>query len=92
MESTACGRLDRIGFVPAPLDIQAGRIFELPWQVFGGDAHEIYLARLKAQCQRRRAGDVGRPSGPPTPAAFASGDAVSRRGELGWFVIQLLEA
>ncbi len=37
---------------PAPLDIPADSNVEMSWQVFGGDAHEIYLALLKERCQR----------------------------------------
>jgi DNA sulfur modification protein DndE len=37
---------------PAPLDVPADSNVEMTWQVFGGDAHEIYLALLKERCQR----------------------------------------
>ena len=57
---------------PAPLDIPADSNVEMTWQVFGGDAHEIYLALLRERCRARRAGDFGRSVGPPAPAALAS--------------------
>ena len=37
---------------PAPLDVAADSNVEMTWQVFGGDAHEIYLAVLKERCER----------------------------------------
>ena len=37
---------------PALLDIAADSNVEMTWQVFGGDAHEIYLALLKERCER----------------------------------------
>jgi DNA sulfur modification protein DndE len=37
---------------PAPSDIPADSNVEMTWQVFGGDAHEIYLALLKERCER----------------------------------------
>jgi DNA sulfur modification protein DndE len=37
---------------PAPLEISADSNVEMTWQVFGGDAHEIYLALLKECCER----------------------------------------
>ena len=36
---------------PAPLDIPADSNVEMTWQVFGGDAHELYLALLKERCE-----------------------------------------
>jgi DNA sulfur modification protein DndE len=36
---------------PAPLDVPADSNVEMTWQVFGGDAHEIYLALLKERCE-----------------------------------------
>ncbi|MGO9463293.1 MAG: DNA sulfur modification protein DndE [Isosphaeraceae bacterium] len=35
---------------PAALDIPADSNVEMSWHVFGGDAHEIYLALLKERC------------------------------------------
>jgi len=35
---------------PAVLDIPADSNVEMSWHVFGGDAHEIYLALLKERC------------------------------------------
>jgi DNA sulfur modification protein DndE len=37
---------------PAPLDVAADSNVEMTWQVFGGDAHEIYLALLRERCER----------------------------------------
>jgi DNA sulfur modification protein DndE len=37
---------------PAPLEISADSNVEMTWQVFGGDAHEIYLALLKERCEQ----------------------------------------
>jgi DNA sulfur modification protein DndE len=37
---------------PAPVDIVADSNVEMTWQVFGGDAHELYLALLKERCAR----------------------------------------
>jgi len=35
---------------PADLDIPADSNVEMSWHVFGGDAHEVYLALLKERC------------------------------------------
>src|SRR5579863_2414215 len=37
---------------PAALDVAADSNVEMSWPVFGGDAHEIYLALLKERCER----------------------------------------
>jgi DNA sulfur modification protein DndE len=37
---------------PTPLDVPADSNVEMSWQVFGGDAPELYLALLKERCQR----------------------------------------
>jgi DNA sulfur modification protein DndE len=37
---------------PAALDVAANSNVEMSWPVFGGDAHEIYLALLKERCER----------------------------------------
>ncbi len=37
---------------PAGLDVPADSNVEMTWTVFGGDAHEIYLALLKERCER----------------------------------------
>jgi DNA sulfur modification protein DndE len=37
---------------PADLDVPADSNVEMTWTVFGGDAHEIYLALLKERCER----------------------------------------
>jgi DNA sulfur modification protein DndE len=36
---------------PTPVDIPNGNV-EMTWQVFGGEAHELYLALLKERCHR----------------------------------------
>jgi DNA sulfur modification protein DndE len=38
--------------VPAPMDVPADSNVEMSWQVFGGDAQELYLAILKERCLR----------------------------------------
>jgi DNA sulfur modification protein DndE len=35
---------------PTPVEIPADSNVEMTWQVFGGDAHELYLALLKERC------------------------------------------
>jgi DNA sulfur modification protein DndE len=37
---------------PAANDVAADSNVEMSWPVFGGDAHEIYLALLKERCER----------------------------------------
>jgi len=37
---------------PTPVDVPADSNVELSWQVFGGDAQELYLALLKERCLR----------------------------------------
>jgi len=37
---------------PAALDVPADSNVEMSWHVFGGDAHEIYLALLNERCVR----------------------------------------
>ena len=37
---------------PAPIDVAADSNVEMTWPVFGGDAHELYLALLKERCAR----------------------------------------
>jgi DNA sulfur modification protein DndE len=37
---------------PTPLDVPADSNVELSWQVFGGEAQELYLALLKERCAR----------------------------------------
>jgi DNA sulfur modification protein DndE len=37
---------------PASLEISADSNVEMTWQVFGGDAHELYLALLKERCEQ----------------------------------------
>jgi DNA sulfur modification protein DndE len=35
---------------PTPVEIPADSNVEMTWAVFGGDAHELYLALLKERC------------------------------------------
>src|SRR5271165_5052029 len=35
---------------PTPIEIPADNNVEMEWQVFGGEAHELYLALLKERC------------------------------------------
>src|SRR3954447_8165088 len=35
---------------PSPVDVAADSNVEMTWQVFGGDAQELYLALLKERC------------------------------------------
>jgi DNA sulfur modification protein DndE len=37
---------------PTPVEVPADSNVEMSWQVFGGEAQEIYLALLKERCQR----------------------------------------
>jgi DNA sulfur modification protein DndE len=37
---------------PTPLEVPSDSNVEMTWQVFGGDAHELYLALLKERCVR----------------------------------------
>ena len=37
---------------PTPMEIPSDSNVELTWQVFGGEAHELYLALLKERCVR----------------------------------------
>ena len=37
---------------PTPVEIPANSNVELTWQVFGGEAHELYLALLKERGTR----------------------------------------
>jgi DNA sulfur modification protein DndE len=37
---------------PAPVEVPADSNVEMTWQVFGGDAQELYLALLKERCAR----------------------------------------
>jgi DNA sulfur modification protein DndE len=37
---------------PTPIDIPADSNVEMSWQVFGGEAQELYLALLKERCER----------------------------------------
>ena len=37
---------------PTPVEVPADSNVEMTWQVFGGEAHELYLAILKARCVR----------------------------------------
>jgi DNA sulfur modification protein DndE len=37
---------------PAPVEVPADSNVEMSWQVFGGEAQELYLAILKERCRR----------------------------------------
>ena len=37
---------------PTPVEIPSDSNVEMTWQVFGGEAHELYLALLKERCVR----------------------------------------
>ena len=37
---------------PTPIDVPSDSNVEMTWQVFGGEAHELYLAALKERCER----------------------------------------
>jgi DNA sulfur modification protein DndE len=37
---------------PTPIDVPADSNVEMTWQVFGGEAQELYLALLKERCAR----------------------------------------
>src|ERR1700682_6216208 len=37
---------------PTPIDIASDSNVEISWQVFGGEAQELYLALLKERCER----------------------------------------
>ena len=37
---------------PTPVELPADSNVEMTWQVFGGEAHELYLALLKERCER----------------------------------------
>ena len=45
---------------PTPIEIPADSNVEMDWQVFGGEAHELYLALLKERCVAGRAGAIRR--------------------------------
>ena len=38
--------------LPTPVEIPADSNVEMTWHVFGGEAHELYLALLKERCER----------------------------------------
>jgi DNA sulfur modification protein DndE len=37
---------------PTPMEIPADSNVEMSWQVFAGEAHELYLALLKERCEQ----------------------------------------
>ena len=37
---------------PTPVEVPADSNVEMTWQVFGGEAQELYLALLKERCER----------------------------------------
>ena len=43
---------------PTPVELPADSNVEMSWQVFGGDAQELYLALLKERCVRDGLGTV----------------------------------
>lgn len=40
------------GSPPTPVEVPADSNVEMTWQVFGGEAHELYLGLLKERCTR----------------------------------------
>jgi DNA sulfur modification protein DndE len=42
----------RQGTPPTPVEVSENSNVEMTWQVFGGEAHELYLALLKERCDR----------------------------------------
>jgi DNA sulfur modification protein DndE len=36
---------------PTPIEVPSDSNVEMTWQVFGGEAHELYLALLKERCE-----------------------------------------
>jgi DNA sulfur modification protein DndE len=41
---------------PTPIEIPSDSNVEMTWQVFGGEAHELFLAMLKERCEREGLG------------------------------------
>lgn len=41
---------------PTPIEIPSDSNVELTWQVFGGEAHELFLALLKERCEHEGLG------------------------------------
>ncbi len=41
---------------PTPIEIPSDSNVEMTWQVFGGDAHELFLALLKERCEQEGLG------------------------------------
>src|SRR5437762_10743466 len=41
---------------PTPIDVPADSNVEMTWQVFGGEAQELYLGLLKERCERDQLG------------------------------------
>src|SRR5580692_7354253 len=41
---------------PTPIEVPADSNVEMTWQVFGGDAQELYLAMLKERCHQDKLG------------------------------------
>ena len=37
---------------PSPIDVPADSNVEMSWHTFGGEHHELYLARVKERCER----------------------------------------
>ncbi len=41
---------------PTPIEIPSDSNVEMTWQVFGGEAHELFLALLKERCEQEGLG------------------------------------
>jgi len=41
---------------PTPIEIPSDSNVEMTWQVFGGEAHELFLALLKERCEQQGLG------------------------------------
>jgi DNA sulfur modification protein DndE len=41
---------------PTPIEIPSDSNVEMTWQVFGGEAHELFLAMLKERCEQEGLG------------------------------------
>jgi DNA sulfur modification protein DndE len=41
---------------PTPVEIPSDSNVEMTWQVFGGEAHELYMALLKERCEQEGLG------------------------------------
>src|SRR5205823_2653049 len=41
---------------PTPIEIPSDSNVEMTWQIFGGEAHELFLALLKERCEQQGLG------------------------------------